>query len=135
MKNQDQIRAIQEIVAGVRPLSSLDLWGIDVHVTEHKSPTSLRREWKFGPCPEIQVEVTPRTIARGMSRLIEHGENVEAWAAFILAAPFISIADTGDQDELIQVIWNASFGEPLTKGDLALIAQYASDAGEDKREG
>jgi hypothetical protein len=127
MNTDRQLQGIHAIVDGETPLSDLYLLGLDIRMTEHKDTAHLRREWTFGPGLLIQVHVTRRTIARGLLRVKDHGWDVEAWAAFILAAPFVVVVDAIDEDALIQVLWNVSAGEPLTDDDLALINQYVSD--------
>jgi hypothetical protein len=130
MDQDDLIRAIHDVVAGMRPLTDLFQPGLEITMSEQKDTRSLRREWTFGSCRDLRVVVTRNTIARGLSRLIELGEDIEAWASFVLAAPFIIISDAEEEDELIQVLWDTSFGEPLTASDLALVAHHASDTRE-----
>jgi hypothetical protein len=125
VKDND-IEALHQVVAGLKPLCELDLSGLGISFSECREGTSLRREWTFGDCQRITIDVTPSIIARGLLRVIERGWDVESWAAFILAAPFITVVNAEDNDDLIQLLWNVSAGDSLTAGDLTLLDQNAS---------
>jgi hypothetical protein len=129
MKQESATQVLQQVVEGMKPLATLDLLGLGISFSECKESTSVRREWAFGSCHVSEMEFSRRTIALGLLRVIERGWDVEAWAAFVLAAPFIVVLDAQDDDELIHLLWTVSAGESLTASDFALLERYASDIG------
>lgn len=115
-------QTLKDIVRGDRPWSELGDIGITVRVSgdtiEIRNPRQLA------------VAVDARDLATGILRFHHDPVKVREWASLILADAVscdIKLKDVPDEQALMSVMWDLSFGKGLSPEGLSLAKRFAQD--------
>jgi hypothetical protein len=79
---------------------------------------------------QIRGAATASDVAAGVVHFSNEGEALREWASILLgAASFVDLSlNTHPRgEELLDILWDLSFGEPLSRGALSLASQIAAN--------
>ena len=121
MHNADESEVIREMVRGERPWSDLPSLDIVVHMERNTFSADNPRK--------IEVRIHSRDVAQGLLRLRNDRRDLRRWAWIILAADFVDLAleEEPDGDILLDALWDASFGEPVSEEAFATVERLVAE--------
>jgi hypothetical protein len=114
-----------EIIRGERPLSDVSRLGVTMSVT----PGFFELDSPRGVEP---VMPSIDDVASGFLAHLTHPGTLREWAAVILGAEFIdliALESDPDGEAMIEGMWEASAGEPITPTVMRAIASVLSRHG------
>lgn len=124
MRESPESKTLRDIVRGDRAWSELVDIGIAVRINGDKIEIANPRQ--------LSISVGADDLARGILSYKHDPVKIREWAVMILADAIscdLRLKDDADEQALLAVIWDLSFGKGLSDKGLALAQRFARRRG------